>query len=101
VSITTAENVAPSGTSTTTNWSNMQIKSVDYSWNNTGAPAMTTTLNIDNNQRPGRVQDNLLFAVEHASTFIELRYDFSASRYDMDVMTIAVDQRIMNPDLVR
>ena len=101
VSITTVENVAPSGTSVETNWSDMQVKSVDYSWNNTGAPAMTTTLNIDNNQRPGRVQDNLLFAVQHASTFIELRYDFSASRQDMDVMTISVDQRIMNPDLVR
>ena len=101
VSITTVENVAPSGSSVDTNWSNMQIKSVDYSWNNTGAPAMTTTLNVDSNQRPGRAQDNLLFAVEHASTFIELRYDFSASRSGMDVMTIAVDQRIMNPDLVR
>lgn len=101
VSITTASNVAPSGTTTTTNWSNMQVKSIDYSWNNTGAPAMTTTLNIDNNQRPGRAQDELMFAVEHASTFIELRYDFSASRSDMDVMTISVDQRITNPDLVR
>ena len=97
------ENMAPSqsGSPTTTNWDNMLIKSVSYSWQKTGSPAVTTSLNIDNNQRPGRQQDELMFAVKHASTFIELRYDFNATRPTIGQMSIAVDQRIMNPDLVR
>ena len=99
------ENMAPSQSpgslATTTNWDNMLVKSITYSWQKTGSPAVTTSLNIDNNQRPGRQQDELMFAVKNASTFIELRYDFNSTRSTIGQMSIAVDQRIMNPDLVR
>ena len=101
VSITTPANWAPSGSSTTTNWNRLQVKQVELSWSKSGAPAQTTSLTIDNNQRPGRTQDELMLAVQNASSFITLNYTFGAQNLDMTVMRIAVDQRIMNPDLVR
>ena len=86
----------------TTNWSELLIKSVTYSWARSGGPAITTTLTMDNNQREGRVVDDLLFAVKNASTFVELRYDFNAMRPGhIGTMVVGVNQRIMNPDLVR
>tara|TARA_R100001132_G_scaffold8792_1_gene8438 strand:- start:13173 stop:15389 length:2217 start_codon:yes stop_codon:yes gene_type:complete len=86
----------------TTNWSGLLIKSVTYSWARTGGPAITTTLTMDNNQREGREEDELMFAVKNASTFVEVRYDFDAMRPGhIGTMVVGVNQRIMNPDLVR
>ena len=94
--------VSSSAAYDTTNWEDMLVKSATYTWARTGAPAITTNISIDNNMREGRTADELLFAVENASTFIELRYDFDAVKPGhIGTMVIGIDQRIANPDLMR
>ena len=93
------------GGTTTTNWTRLLVKGVRYSFNSKATPYITTNLILDNNQRPGRTQDNILFAIEHASVFVQVHRDFGSIKADhygnmaRNALTLRVDQRIMDPDL--
>ena len=106
VSIKVNENIAlnQSGgaAATTTNWDKLMVKGVTYSWDAHRTPYITTIINIDNNQRPGRVQEDVLFAIQNASTFVEQKWNFDVTKPGhVGTMVIGVDQRIQNPDLGR
>ena len=88
-----------------TPWDRILVKGVRYSFNSKATPYITTNLILDNNQRPGRTQDNILFAIEHASVFVQVHRDFGSIKADhygnmaRNALTLRVDQRIMDPDL--
>ena len=103
VTITPFSNLT--GGTTTTDWNRILVKGVRYSFNSKATPYITTNLILDNNQRPGRTQDNILFAIEHASVFVQVHRDFGSIKADhygnmaRNALTLRVDQRIMDPDL--
>ena len=106
VSIKVNENIAINQSvgsiATKTNWDNLMVKGVTYSWDAHRTPYITTIINIDNNQRPGRVQEDVLFAIQNASTFVEQKWNFDVTKPGhVGTMVIGVDQRIQNPDLGR